>query len=75
MGEWTKPGTFKSKLKRKKLDTATEPTGRERNGFLLERETTFPVAGERRAHNALETYSVIVFWFSLSKDRLIMSIG
>ena len=44
MGAWTKPGTFKSKLKRKKLRTPTEPTGKESNEFLLKNKVVFPAA-------------------------------
>jgi hypothetical protein len=46
MGAWTKPGTFKSKLKRKKLRTSTEPTGKKQNRFLLKDKVVFPVALE-----------------------------
>ena len=75
MGAWTKPGTFKSKLKRKKLDTATEPTNRESNEFLLKNKVVFSAAVGGRAHDMREIYSLLVFRFSLSKYRLVISIG
>ncbi|CAB4166264.1 hypothetical protein UFOVP851_18 [uncultured Caudovirales phage] len=46
MGVWTVAATFKSKSKRESLRPHTELLNQARNGFLLQRRTSFFAAAE-----------------------------